>query len=52
MLQRQYSPEQRRALNLIWAAAGRYDLDPPFMAFTPDGQPDFYFNCVVGLTAR
>lgn len=52
MLQRQYSPEQRRALNLIWAAAGRYDLDPPFMAFTPGGQPDFYFNCVVGLTAK
>lgn len=52
MLRREYSPEQRRALNLIWAAAGRYDLDPPFMAFTPDGQPDFYFNCVVGLAAK
>lgn len=52
MLQRQYSPEQRRALNLIWAAAGRYDLDPPFMAFDPDGQPNFYFNCVVGLAAK
>lgn len=52
MLQRQYSPEQRRALNLIWAAAGQYDLDPPFMAFDPDGQPNFYFNCVVGLTAK
>lgn len=52
MLQRQYSPEQRRALNLIWAAAGRYDLEPPFMAFTPTGQPDFYFNCVVGLVAK
>ncbi|MBE5037443.1 hypothetical protein INF35_06575 [Subdoligranulum sp. DSM 109015] len=52
MLQRQYSPEQRRALNLIWAAAGRYDLDPPFMAFEPGGQPSFYFNCVVGLAAK
>ena len=52
MLRRQYSPEQRRALNLIWAAAGQYDLDPPFMAFDPDGQPDFYFNCVVGLAAK
>lgn len=52
MLQRQYSPEQRRALNQIWAAAGQYDLDPPFMAFDPDGQPNFYFNCVVGLTAK
>lgn len=52
MLQRQYSPEQRRALNLIWAAAGRYDLDPPFMAFDPNGQPNFYFNCIVGLAAK
>ncbi len=52
MLQRQYSPEQRRALNLIWAAAGRYDVDPPFMAFDPDGQPNFYFNCVVGLVVK
>lgn len=52
MLQRQYSPEQRRALNLIWAAAGQYDLDPPFMAFDPSGQPNFYFNCVVGLAAK
>lgn len=52
MLQRQYSPEQRRALNLIWAAAGRYDLEPPFMAFDPNGQPNFYFNCIVGLAAK
>lgn len=52
MLQRHYSPEQKRALNMIWNAAGNYDLEPPFMAFHPDGSADFYFNTIIGLCFR
>ncbi|MBR0093215.1 MAG: hypothetical protein IJP92_16130 [Lachnospiraceae bacterium] len=44
--------EQRRAMNQIWNAAGRYDFDAPFMAFRPDGSADFYFNTVIGLTEK
>ncbi|MBR0091409.1 MAG: hypothetical protein IJP92_06900 [Lachnospiraceae bacterium] len=44
--------EQRRAMNLIWNAAGRYDFDVPFMAFQPDGRADFYFNSVIGLSEK
>ena len=39
-------------MNLIWNAAGDYDLDSPFLAFHPNGAPDPYFNIVIGLTAR
>ena len=43
---------QRRAENMIWNAAGRYDFDPPFMAFTEKGKPDPYFNLVIGFAAK
>ena len=52
MLRRHYSGEQRRALNMIWNAAGRYDIDPPFMAFNTDGSADFYMNNVIGLVCK
>ena len=52
MLQRHYSPEQKRALNMIWNAAGNYDMEPPFMAFHPDGNADFYFNTIIGLSMK
>ena len=41
MIKRHYSGAQRRALNIIWNAAGRYDFETPFMAFYPNGKPDF-----------
>ena len=44
--------EQRRAMNQIWNAAGDYSFDVPFMAFTPDGKADFYFNTVIGLSRK
>ncbi len=37
---------------MIWNAAGRYDFDPPFMAFTEKGKPDPYFNLVIGFAAK
>ncbi len=52
MLRRHYSGEQRRALNIIWNAAGRYDFDPPFMAFDEHGNADFYMNTVIGLAEK
>lgn len=36
-----YSAQQRRAVNLIWAAAGAYGFEPKFLAMKTDGTPDF-----------
>ena len=52
MIKKQYSGNARRARNIIWNAAGRYDFDPPFMAFFANGQPDHYFNMVAGLVDK
>ncbi len=43
---------ERRALNIIWTAAGRYDFQPDFLAFHEDGSPDLYLNAIVGLAYR
>ncbi|MEG0765174.1 MAG: hypothetical protein RR403_03930 [Pseudoflavonifractor sp.] len=40
--------QRRRAVNLIWTAAGDYSLQPEFCAFTPDGQADLYLNTIIG----
>ena len=42
----------RRALNIVWNAAGRYDFDPQFLAFLPDGEADAYFDLIIGLTEK
>ncbi len=52
MIKKQYTGNARRARNIIWNAAGRYDFDPPFMAFFANGVPDTYFNMVAGLVAK
>ncbi len=52
MIKKQYSGSARRARNIIWNAAGRYDFDPPFMAFFSNGTPDHYFNMVAGLVQK
>lgn len=52
MITRHVRGEQRRALNTIWNAAGRYQFDPPFMAFFPDGSADFYFNLIIGFVEK
>ncbi len=43
---------QRRALNMIWTAAGDYSLSPGFVAYLKDGRPDLYFNTIMGLAYR
>ena len=52
MIKRQYSGNERRARNYIWNAAGRYDFEPSFLAFAPDGSPDMYYNLVIGLAYK
>ncbi len=52
MIKKQYTGSARRARNIIWNAAGRYDFEPPFMAFFPNGKPDQYFNMIAGLVQK
>ena len=52
MIRQHYEQASRRALNIIWNAAGRYDFTPCFTAFHPNGQPDDYFNIIIGLTEK
>ena len=42
----------RRALNIVWTAAGSYSFMPAFLAFHRDGTPDIYLNSVIGLAHR
>lgn len=52
MIKQHYTGSSRRAVNLIWNAAGSYDFDPPFLAFFPNGDADSYFNMVIGFAHR
>ena len=45
-----YSAQQRRAINLVWTASGDYQFEPQFLALKSNGEPDFYMNCVIGLS--
>ena len=40
---------ERRALNMIWTAAGNYTLAPGFVSYLKDGTPDLYFNTIMGF---
>ena len=52
MIQKNVENASKRALNIIWNAAGRYHFDPGFLAVRFNGQPDIYFNMVIGLTEK
>lgn len=47
-----YSANQRRAINLVWTASGDYRFEPQFLALKPNGEPDFYMNCIIGLVHK
>ena len=47
-----YSANQRRAINLVWTASGDYQFEPQFLALKPNGEPDFYMNCIIGLVHK
>ncbi len=46
-----YTAQQRRALNQVWSAAGRYGFEPLFLAIR-GGKCDLYMNCIVGCAHR
>ena len=52
MIKQHYSGSSRRAMNLIWNAAGDYQWQSPFLAFHPNGDVDDYMNMVIGLSAK
>lgn len=53
MIQKKYdSPLRRRAANMVWTAAERYDFDPLFLFFYQDGTPDFYMNSITGYVYK
>ena len=47
-----YTARQKRAINQVWDACGDYSFEPQFLAMAPDGQPDLYMNCVIGLVHK
>ena len=47
-----YTAQERRAANQVWAAAGAYGFEPLFLARNTDGTIDFYMNCIVGLVHK
>jgi len=52
MITRQYTTAQKRALSQVGNGAGRYDINPPFLALTPAGEPELYLNTLIGLSIR
>lgn len=44
--------EAKRARNFIWTAAEKYEFEPLFLAFSPDGTADLYLNLIIGLTYK
>lgn len=52
MIKKQYEGNSKRALNIVWNGAGRYDFEPPFLAFYSNGKPDNYFNMIIGLSVK
>jgi hypothetical protein len=47
-----YDMKRRRASNIVWTAAGKYNYQPDFLAFKENGKPDLYLNAVIGLTDK
>ena len=39
--------EIKRAKNFIWASAEDYELNPLYLAFSPDGKADTYLNIII-----
>ena len=49
-MEEQDKREEKRARNMVWAAAGAYECEPLFLAFSPDGTADLYLNTIIGLS--
>ena len=35
---------RKRAVNMVWTAANRYDFEPQYLFFHGNGEPDLYLN--------
>jgi len=44
--------QKKRALNIIWNCAGRYDFQPDFKAYDSEGNADLYWNCILGAARK
>lgn len=44
--------QKKRALNIVWNSAGRYDFQPDFKAYDSDGNADLYWNCIIGAARK
>jgi len=42
----------KRAVNIIWTAAGRHDFTPDFKAYDEAGEADIYWNCIIGAVRQ
>lgn len=52
MTQSYSKDDQRRIFNTIWSASEDYDYIPDFIASNISGNPDFYFNIIIGLAYK
>ena len=44
--------QKKRAVNIIWNGAQKYDFTPDFKAFDKDGQAELYWNTIIGAVRR
>ena len=44
--------QKKRAVNIIWNAAQKYDFSPDFKAFDKNGQAELSWNTIIGAVRR
>ena len=52
MIKQSGGSRERRARNIIWNAAGDYGIHIPFLSYFPNGDPDLYFDMIIGLSFK
>lgn len=44
--------EEKRAANIIWNGAERYDFEPDFFSYDKEGNAQLYLNTIIGLAYK
>ena len=44
--------QSRRGENQVWNGSGNYAVKPDYLAFDPSGDPELYWNTIMGAAAR
>ena len=44
--------QRKRAINIVWNSAARYDFQPDFKSYDGDGHADLYWNCIFGAARK